>query len=98
MRPRQEITALDTEASIAECLEAPKRQGIRLPTLRKGDLDRRWASSHQKDLYAMRLKARSGADLVRPARKAHLCSETARLEKLLQLSSNGNWHMAIVVR
>jgi CBS domain containing-hemolysin-like protein len=98
MRPRQEITALDTEASIAECLEvAEKTRYSRFPLCEKGDLDKTLGVVHIKDLYAMRLKARSGADLVPAARKLIYVPETARLEKLLQLFLERKLHMAIVV-
>jgi CBS domain containing-hemolysin-like protein len=98
MRPRQEISALDTEASIAECLDvAEKTRYSRFPLCEKGDLDRTLGVVHIKDLYAMRLKARSGAELVPAARKLIYVPETARLEKLLQLFLERKLHMAIVV-
>src|SRR6266436_5522452 len=98
MRPRQEITALDTEASIAECLEvAEKTRYSRFPLCEKGDLDKTLGVVHIKDLYAMRLKARSGADLLPVTRKLIYVPETARLEKLLQLFLDRKLHMAIVV-
>jgi CBS domain containing-hemolysin-like protein len=98
MRPRQEITALDTEASIAECLEvAEKTRYSRFPLCEKGDLDKTLGVVHIKDLYAMRLKARSGTELVPAARKLIYVPETARLEKLLQLFLERKLHMAIVV-
>jgi CBS domain containing-hemolysin-like protein len=98
MRPRQEIVALDTEASIAECLEiAEKTRFSRFPLCEKGDLDKTLGVIHIKDLYAMRLKARSGADLTSAARKLIYVPETARLEKLLQLFLDRKLHMAIVV-
>ena len=98
MRPRPEIIALDTEASIAECLEvAEKTRYSRFPLCEKGDLDKTLGVVHIKDLYAMRLKARSGADLVPAARKLIYVPETARLEKLLQLFLERKLHMAIVV-
>ena len=52
---------------------------------------------HIKDLYAMRLKARSGADLLPAARKLIYVPETAHLEKLLQLFLERKLHLAIVV-
>src|SRR6266436_8019737 len=98
MRPRREITALDTEASIAECLEvAEKTRYSRFPLCEKGDLDKTLGVVHIKDLYAMRLKARSGADLLPVTRKLIYVPETARLEKLLQLFLDRKLHMAIVV-
>ena len=45
----------------------------------------------------MRLKARSGADLLPVTRKLIYVPETARLEKLLQLFLDRKLHMAIVV-
>jgi CBS domain containing-hemolysin-like protein len=98
MRPRQEVTGLDTEASIAECLEvAEKTRYSRFPLCEKGDLDMTLGVVHIKDLYAIRLKARSGADLIPAARKLIYVPETARLEKLLQFFLERKLHMAIVV-
>src|SRR5437879_2333430 len=98
MRPRQEITFLDTEASIAECLEvAEKSRYSRFPLCEAGDLDKTLGVVHIKDLYAMRLKGRKGADLLPVARKLIYVPETARLEKLLQLFLERRLHLAIVV-
>ena len=52
---------------------------------------------HIKDLYAMRLKARSGADLLPSARKLIYVPEKAHLENLLQLFLERKLHLAIVV-
>src|SRR5438477_802878 len=50
MRPRQEITTLDTEASIAECLEvAEKTRYSRFPLSEAGNLDRNLGVVHIKD-------------------------------------------------
>ena len=66
MRPRQEITFLDTEASITECLDiAEKTRYSRFPLCEGGDLDKTLGVVHFKDLFAMRLKARRGAELAR---------------------------------
>jgi CBS domain containing-hemolysin-like protein len=98
MRPRQEIVALDTEASIAECLGvAEKTRYSRFPLCEAGNLDRTLGVVHIKDLYAMRIKARSGADLLPAARKLVYIPESARLEKLLQLFLERKLHLAIVV-
>jgi len=98
MRPRQEVVGLDTEASIAECLQiAEKSRYSRFPLCEKGDLDKTLGVVHIKDLYAMRLKARSGIDLASAARKLIYAPETARLEKLLQLFLERKLHMAIIV-
>jgi len=98
MRPRQEIAALNTEDSIAECLEAADRTRYsRFPLCEEGDADRMLGVVHFKDLFAMRLKAKSGADLAAVAKKVVYVPETARLEKVLQLLLDRKLHMAIVV-
>jgi CBS domain containing-hemolysin-like protein len=98
MRPRQEIVGLDTEASIAECLDvAEKTRYSRFPLCEGGDLDKTLGVVHIKDLFAMRIKARSGANLKPVARKLIYVPETARLEKLLQLFLERKLHFAIVV-
>ena len=98
MRPRQEIVALSTEASMTECLDvAEKTRFSRFPLCEDGDLDRTMGVIHFKDLYAMRLKAKSGAELRPVARKIVYVPETARLEKLLQVFLDRKLHLAIVV-
>jgi len=98
MRPRKEIVALDTEASIAECLDvAEKTRYSRFPLCETGDLDRTLGVVHIKDLYAMRIKARAAVDLIPVCRKLIYVPETARLEKLLQLFLERRLHFAIVV-
>jgi CBS domain containing-hemolysin-like protein len=98
MRPRQEIVPLDTEASIAECLDvAEKTRYSRFPLCEAGDLDKTLGVVHIKDLYAMRLKARSARDLQPVARKLIYAPETAHLEKLLRLFLDRKLHFAIVV-
>jgi CBS domain containing-hemolysin-like protein len=98
MRPRQEIVALETQASISECLDlAEKTRFSRFPLCEGGDLDRMLGVVHFKDLFAMRLKARRGADLVPVAHKLIYVPERARLEKLLQLFLERRSHLAIVV-
>ena len=98
MRPRQEIVALDTEASIAQCLDvAEKTRYSRFPLCERGNLDKTLGVLHIKDLYAMRSKARSGADLLTAARKLIYIPESARLEKLLQFFLERKLHLAIVV-
>jgi CBS domain containing-hemolysin-like protein len=98
MRPRQEIVGLDTEASIAECLDvAEKTRYSRFPLCEGGNLDKTLGVVHFKDLFAMRLKARTGIDLSSVARKLIYVPETTRLEKLLQLFLERKLHFAIVV-
>jgi CBS domain containing-hemolysin-like protein len=98
LRPRHEIVALHTDASIAECLEvAEKTRYSRFPLCQDGDLDKTLGVVHVKDLYAMRLKARDAKDLLPVARKLIYVPETARLEKLLQLFLERRSHFAMVV-
>ena len=98
MRPRQEIVAFDTEASIVECLElAEKTRFSRFPLCERGDVDRTLGVVHLKDLYAMRHLANRGADLRPIARKIVYVPETARLEKLLQRLLERKLHLAVVV-
>jgi CBS domain containing-hemolysin-like protein len=98
MRPRQEIAAFDTEASLAECLDlAEKTRYSRFPLCERGNLDKTLGVVHVKDLFAMRLKARSGADLLPVARKLIYVPETAHLEKLLALFLERKLHLALIV-
>lgn len=98
MRPRREIVSLSTQASIAECLDiAEKTRFSRFPLCDHGDLNKTLGTVHIKDLYAARLKASSGADLVAYARKLIYIPEIARLEKLLKLFLDRKLHLAIVI-
>jgi CBS domain containing-hemolysin-like protein len=98
MRPRHEITAFNTEAGYAECVAlAEKTRYSRFPLCEGGDLDRTRGVVHIKDLYALRDKARTAADLLPVARPLIYVPETARLEKLLQLFLERKLHLAIVV-
>ena len=98
MRPRQEITAFDTEAGINECLEiAEKTRYSRFPLCQGGDLDKSIGVVHIKDLFASVSKMARAADLARVARKLIYVPETTRLEKLLQLFLERKLHFAIVV-
>ncbi len=98
MRPRQEIVPLDTESSMAECLDvAEKTRYSRFPLAEGGDVDKTLGVVHIKDLYAMRLKGRSGADLRPVVRKLIYIPETSHLEKLLHLFLERKLHLAIVV-
>jgi CBS domain containing-hemolysin-like protein len=98
MRPRQEIVVLSTTASMAECLDTAERTRFsRFPLCEDGDLDRTLGIIHIKDLYAMRIKAHSGADLTSAAKDIVYIPETARLETVLQLLLEQKLHLAIVV-
>ena len=100
MRPRHEITAFDTDATLAECLAlAEKTRYSRFPLCEGGDLDRTRGVVHIKELYpALRdARVRTAADLLPVARKLIYAPETARLEKLLQLFLERKLHFAVVV-
>lgn len=98
MRPRQEILALDTKATIAQCLDvAEKTRYSRFPLCVAGNLDKTLGVVHIKDLFAMRAKALTGLDLKSVARKLIYVPPTARLEKLLQMLLDRKLHFAIVV-
>lgn len=98
MRPRQEIVALDTEATVGQCLDAAEKTRFsRFPLCQGGDLDRTLGVVHIKDLYSMRNKAQTAADLLPTAKKMVYVPETARLEKLLQLLLERRLHLAVVV-
>jgi CBS domain containing-hemolysin-like protein len=76
---------------------AEKTRYSRFPLCEGGDLDKTLGVVHIKDLYAMRLKARSARDLQPVARKLIYAPETAHLEKLLRLFLDRKLHFAIVV-
>lgn len=98
MRPRQELTVLDMQATILECLEiAEKSRYSRFPLCDEGNPDKTRGVIHIKDLFAVRHTAQTGADLLPAARKIIYVPETARLEKLLQLFLERKLHLAIVV-
>ena len=98
MRPRNEIVTLDCSASIAECLAtAEKTRYSRFPICDSGDPDHARGIIHIKDLYALRDKARSAADLLPYARKLICVPESARLENLLQRFLEKKLHFALVV-
>jgi CBS domain containing-hemolysin-like protein len=98
MRPRHEITAFNTDAPMESCLAlAEKTRYSRFPLCAGGDLDQTRGMVHVKDLYALRDKARTAADLLPIVRPLIYVPETARLEKLLQLFLKRKLHLAVVV-
>jgi CBS domain containing-hemolysin-like protein len=98
MRPRREMTVLDSRAAIRDCIDlAEKTRYSRFPICEEGNPDRTTGVIHIKDLYAMRLQARTAADLMPAARRIIYVPPTARLEKLLELLLERRLHLAIVV-
>jgi len=98
MRPRNEITVFDSGAPIAECIAiAEKTRYSRFPVCDDGDPDKAHGIVHIKDLYALREKAGTAADLLPVSRKLICVPETARLEKLLRRFLEKKSHFALVV-
>jgi CBS domain containing-hemolysin-like protein len=98
MRPRQEIAAIDVEATITDCLSSAERTRYsRLPICENGDPDKMRGVIHIKDIYAQRDRAKTAADLIPFARKPIYVPETAQLEKMLQLFLERKMHFAVVV-
>jgi magnesium and cobalt transporter len=98
MRPRQEITMLDTASSLKDCIAlAEKSRYSRFPICQNGDPDKMLGIVHIKDLYAQHSKAQTAADLIPWTRKPIYVPETAQLEKLLQLFLDRKSHFAVVV-
>jgi CBS domain containing-hemolysin-like protein len=88
----------NTDATISECLDvAEATRYSRFPLCEKGDINRIIGSVHIKDVYALRQKARSGADLIGAARSILYVPECAHLEKLLHRLLDRKVHLAIVV-
>lgn len=98
MQPRPEIVALDTEASMDDCLRlAEETRYSRFPLCEQGKLDQTLGVVHIKDLYAVRGQARTASDLRSVIRPLIYIPETARLERVLHFLLEGRLHMAIVV-
>jgi CBS domain containing-hemolysin-like protein len=98
MRPRQEIIAFNTGATMADCLAlAEKTRYSRFPICEDGDLDKTRGVVHIKDLYALRDKAGTALDLLPVARKLIYAPATARLEKMLRLFLERRLHFAVIV-
>jgi CBS domain containing-hemolysin-like protein len=98
MRPRREIVALNTEASIAECLAlAQQTRYSRFPLCEAGDVDKTLGVVNCKDIVALRHQARRGRDLASAARDIIFLPESARLEQVLKRFLHRKLHFALVV-
>jgi CBS domain containing-hemolysin-like protein len=98
MRPRQEIVTFDTKAPLSDCLViAEKTRYSRFPICEHGDPDHALGVIHIKDLYALRDRAKTAADLLPVARKLVCVPETARLDRLLRRLLEKKLHFALVV-
>jgi magnesium and cobalt exporter, CNNM family len=98
MRPRQEITCFSSGDTIADCIAvAEQTRYSRYPVCDGGDPDRTRGIVHIKDLYALRDRVRTAADLLPAARRAIYAPPTAPLEKLLRLFLERKLHFALIV-
>ena len=98
MRPRNEITAFDTSASLADCVAlAEKTRYSRFPICESGNLDKTLGVVHIKDLYALRGRAKTAAELLPVARPLFYIPETAALDRLLRRFLDRKSHFAVVV-
>lgn len=98
MRPRHELTVLSVDAPMAECLQvAEATRYSRFPVCEDGDPDRARGIIHIKDLYALREKAKTAADLLPACQRLICVPETAPLEKLLRRLLDKRSHFAFVV-
>jgi CBS domain containing-hemolysin-like protein len=98
MRPRNEVTVLDSAATMAECLAiAEKTRYSRFPICDDGDPDKARGVIHIKDLYAFRDRAKTAVELLPLARKLICVPDTARLERLLHRFLEKKSHFAFVV-
>jgi CBS domain containing-hemolysin-like protein len=98
MRPRNEISAFNTDTAMADCLQQAERTRYsRFPICEDGSLDHMLGVIHIKDLFAWRHKAQTARDLLPAARKLIYVPETARLEPLLKRFLDRKLHFAVVV-
>jgi len=98
MRPRNEITFFDSSAPVADCLAlAEKTRYSRFPVCAEGNHDQTLGVVHIKDLYALRDRAKTAADLLPAARPLIYIPETARLDNLLRRLLDRKTHFAVVV-
>ena len=98
MRPRKDVVVLDTTSTLEACLELAERTRFsRFPLCEDGDLDKTRGVVHIKDLFSLRHKMNTAAELLPTARKIIYVPETARLETLLQRLLDRKLHVAIVV-
>ncbi|HNQ88983.1 MAG TPA: hemolysin family protein [Verrucomicrobiota bacterium] len=98
MRPRREMVVLDTRAGIQECLDIAERTRFsRFPLCEEGDLDRTLGVVHIKDLYLLRSRIQTAAELRPVMRKMVYVGETARLGRLLEVLLERRLHLAVVV-
>ncbi|HEV2695668.1 MAG TPA: hemolysin family protein [Verrucomicrobiae bacterium] len=98
MRPRNEISLFASDMTIAECMEIAERTRYsRFPICEGGDPDHAHGIVHIKDLYALRDRVRTAADLLPVSRPLICVPDTAPLEKLLKRFLDKKSHFAFVV-
>ena len=98
MQPRQEIAALDADASLPDCIAfIEKTCYSRYPICEEGDPDQMRGAIHIKDIYAQRDKAKTAADLVPLCAQADLRAGNRATGKIIATVQERRSHFAVVV-
>jgi CBS domain containing-hemolysin-like protein len=98
MQPRPEIVFLSTDMTMEQCLEVMDRERYsRYPLCLDANPDQAIGVVHFKDVHVSRDRLLQAGDLKQISRKIIHLSETARLEKALQLFLRHKLHLGMVV-
>ncbi len=98
MQPRPEIIFLSTDMTMEQCLEVMDRERYsRYPLCLDANPDQAIGVVHFKDVHVSRDRLLQAGDLKQISRKIIHLSETARLEKALQLFLRHKLHLGMVV-
>ena len=98
MQPRPEIVFLSTDMTMEQCLEVMDRERYsRYPLCLDANPDQAIGVVHFKDVHVSRDRLLQAGDLNQISRKIIHLSETARLEKALQLFLRHKLHLGMVV-
>ncbi len=98
MQPRPEIVFLSTDMTMEQCLEVMDRERYsRYPLCLDANPDQAIGVVHFKDVHVSRDRLLQAGDLRQISRKIIHLSETARLEKALQLFLRHKLHLGMVV-
>jgi len=98
MQPRPEIVFLSTDMTVEQCLEVMDRERYsRYPLCLDANPDQAIGVVHFKDVHVSRDRLLQAGDLKQISRKIIHLSETARLEKALQLFLRHKLHLGMVV-
>ena len=98
MQPRPEIVFLSTDMTMEQCLDVMDRERYsRYPLCLDANPDQAIGVVHFKDVHVSRDRLLQAGDLKQISRKIIHLSETARLEKALQLFLRHKLHLGMVV-